>query len=431
MARPDARPDARHAAESRLAAAPAGGGAWLRAAREAARERLLAMGLPGRRDEYWRYTDPADLTSAEAPAAAPPRAADGAEPFAAAEPLRLVFVDGLFDPAASDPPELAGVQIERLAEAAPRDLHWARDLFGAIEARGQTPVPRPLAALNTALAADGLLLRVSGRAERPVALVRRQAAEGSDVMLHHCIRIEPGAELTLLESGPGGARTTDVLEVDVGDGGRFHHVRLQGRDHGGRVAAHLFARVGAAAQLRAFTLTADGPLTRNEAYVELAGAGGLAHLAGAALGDGAFHHDDTVVLRHIAPGCESRQVFKKVLKNGAAGVFQGKIHVLAQAQKTDGYQIAQALLLDEASQFLAKPELEIYADDVKCSHGSTVGAIDPVALYYLRSRGVPRARAEALLVQAFLAEAVDEIADPTLAEDIRARLEAWVARHSG
>jgi Fe-S cluster assembly protein SufD len=149
------------------------------------------------------------------------------------------------------------------------------------------------------------------------------------------------------------------------------------------------------------------------------------------MGDGDFHHDDTVFVRHLAPGCESRQVFKKVLKNGATGVFQGKIHVLAQAQKTDGYQIAQALLLDEDSRFLAKPELEIYADDVKCSHGCTAGAIDPIALYYLRSRGVPLREAEALLVRAFLAEALDEIRDPALAEDMGSRLEGWIGRHRG
>jgi Fe-S cluster assembly protein SufD len=165
--------------------------------------------------------------------------------------------------------------------------------------------------------------------------------------------------------------------------------------------------------------------------VELAGEGASAHLAGAAMGDGDFLHDDTVFITHTAAGCESRQVFKKVLKNGAVGVFQGKILVRPDAQKTDGYQISQSLLLDEDSQFLAKPELEIYADDVKCSHGSTSGAIDPTALFYLRSRGVPDGQAKALLVLAFLAEALDEIADERLAEDIRARLEGWVERHGG
>jgi Fe-S cluster assembly protein SufD len=147
------------------------------------------------------------------------------------------------------------------------------------------------------------------------------------------------------------------------------------------------------------------------------------------MGDGEFVHDDTVFVTHAAERCESRQVFKKVLKNGAVGVFQGKILVKQGAQKTDGYQLSQSLLLDEDSQFLAKPELEIYADDVKCSHGSTSGAIDDTALYYLRTRGIPRKAAQSLLVLAFLAEAISEIEDEDIAADIRNRLEGWLQRH--
>ena len=131
----------------------------------------------------------------------------------------------------------------------------------------------------------------------------------------------------------------------------------------------------------------NGVLTRNEAVVEFLGDDAVAHIAGACVGDGDFHHDDTVFITHDAVNCESRQVFKKVLRNGATGVFQGKILVKEGAQKTDGYQISQSLLLDDDSQFLAKPELEIYADDVACSHGSTSGAIDEEGLFYLRSRG--------------------------------------------
>jgi len=168
---------------------------------------------------------------------------------------------------------------------------------------------------------------------------------------------------------------------------------------------------------------------RNEAVVWLNGKGGSAHIAGAAMGDGAFHHDDTVFVTHAAPDCESRQVFKKVLRNGAVGVFQGKILVDQIAQLTDGYQISQSLLLDETSQFLAKPELEIYADDVKCSHGSTSGEIDADQLFYLRARGLPLDDAQGLLVLAFLAEALEEIDSNELADDMRHRLEGWVNRH--
>ena len=152
-------------------------------------------------------------------------------------------------------------------------------------------------------------------------------------------------------------------------------------------------------------------------------------VAAAVLGDGdegAFYHDDTVFITHAAERCESRQVYKKVLKNGAQGIFQGKILVKPGAQKTDGYQISQGLLLDEGSQFLAKPELEIYADDVKCSHGSTTGALDETALFYLRSRGVPKEQAIVLLVLSFLADALDEIEDERLRDDILTRLDEWL-----
>ncbi len=406
------------------------GDGWLGAARRDALARLQAMGLPQRRDEYWRYTDPASLNAPEAPVAAVFNPGDETPAFDAIDRLKIVFVDGRFDAAASDDLALAGIEIDRLATLATGQGHWAESLYAVLETRGQTPVARPFAALNTACADDGVLIRVTGRAARPVALIYVHASDRSDAMLHHCIKLEPGAELTLLESGPAAARLTKVMEVEVAEGARFHHIRVQGRDHERRAATHVFARLGARATFKSFTLTANGRLTRNEAVIELAGAGARAHIAGAAVGDGDFHHDDTVFVTHAAEGCESRQVFKKVLKNGAVGVFQGKILVRQGAQKTDGYQISQSLLLDEDSQFLAKPELEIYADDVKCSHGSTSGAIDETALFYLQSRGVPRARAQGLLVQAFLAEAIDEVEDPAIAEDIRGRLEGWLARHA-
>ncbi len=427
------RPEPMAAAGTRPAAPAPGGAGWLARAREAAGRRAEALGLPTRRDEYWRFTNPAPLLAAAAPDLAPPaRAAPGqgaAAAFAAIAAIRLVFRDGVLDAAASDDPRLGGVEILSLAEAA--RAGWAGDLYGRLEAGGQAPVPRPLAAANTAGAGAGLLIRAGARAARPVMIVYERSSGASDAILHHCVKLDAGSALTLVEVGTGAARLSVVTEVEVGAGAVFHHLRAQGPEEGAVTASHLFARLEAGAELRSFTLTANGALTRNEAFVELAGPGGLAHLAGAALGDGAFHQDDTVFVRHLAEACESRQVFKKVLRHGATGVFQGKIHVLAQAQKTDGYQLSQALLLDEDARFLAKPELEIYADDVRCSHGSTAGAIEAGALFYLRARGLPRAEAEALLVLAFLAEAVAEIAEPDLARAVEALLEDWIGRHRG
>ena len=389
--------------------------------------RLQAMGMPGKRDEYWRYTDPASLVSPEAPLAVATDYNDEPPVFGAVDCVKLVFVDGVFDELASDDMALAGVEVSRLAVAGPG--HWAEDLYGTLEAAGQVPVARPLAALNSAYATDGVLIRVTGQAAKPISLIYIHKSERSDVMLHHVVKLEAGARLTLLENGPAAARLNSVLEVDLGAGAAFHNVRSQGRDHARRAVTHIFARLATQAAFKTFTVTANGVLTRNEVVLDLKGDDAKAHVAGAALGDGDFLHDDTVFVTHDALRCESRQVFKKVLKNGAVGVFQGKILVKPGAQKTDGYQISQALLLDEDSQFLAKPELEIYADDVKCSHGSTSGAIDETALFYLRSRGVALRQAQALLVLAFLAEALGEIDDAVIAEDVRSRLEGWLKRH--
>lgn len=419
------------ATETRLAgwALPVSG-AWAQSARADALARVRAAGLPGRRDEYWKYTDPALLIAPGAVAAELYGQSEEADVFADIDRLRIVFVDGVFDAAASDPLALDGVEIEWLADTAGRDIHWAKDIYGKLEAAAQKPVARTLATLNTAFAQTGLVIRVTGKAARPVSLIYRRSSDTADVMLHHCIRIEAGASLTLLENGAPGARVSVVTEVDVADGGAFHHVRTQGRERERVISTHLFARLGAGAVMKSFTLTSNGRLTRNEICVDLAGRGGAAHLAGAAVGDGgSFHQDDTIFITHSAERCESRQVFKKVLRHGAVGVFQGKILVKQAAQLTDGYQTSQALLLDDDAQFLAKPELEIYADDVKCSHGSTSGAIDEDMLFYLRARGVPRDEAQRLLVLAFLAEALSEIEDEALAEDVRNRLDGWLERH--
>ena len=427
MAVPQTKLDATEARLAKLNTLQEG---WAGTARKEALGRLRAMGLPNRRDEYWKFTQPDTLISPDAPEAA---LFDNDEPdmFDRADRVKVVFVDGVFDPDASDDLSAEGLTIERLATAGTADIHWARDIYGVLEERGQNPVERPLAALNTAMATDGILIHATAKVSKPVNLIYHHNSTTSDAILHHVIKLDPGADMTVLENGPAAARFNKVMEVEVADGTGVHHVRTQGRDHERRAATHIFARLGEESTFKSFTLTANGVLTRNECVIELTGDNSAAHVAGACVGDGDFHHDDTVFITHDAENCESRQVFKKVLRNGATGVFQGKILVKAGAQKTDGYQISQSLLLDGDSQFLAKPELEIYADDVACSHGSTSGAIDEDALFYLRARGVPHAIATDLLTLAFLAEAVEEIENETLRDDLNARLEAWLVRRRG
>ena len=412
--------EAKTKADDRLGALtlPEGGG-WLGAARKQALARLEAVGLPGRRDEYWRYTNPAPLVQA-APAA--PTPVQGEDPFAGIDAY-VITIDG----DALDLPDGApeGVEVTTLAKVAKADIHWAKDLYGKLEAAGSRPVSRPFAMLNTAFATGGLAIRVTGKVARPIHV---RTTGGTDPILHHIVKVDADASVTLLESGAAGARTNIVTEIDVADRGAFHHLRVQGPDAGNHENTHLFARLGRESLFKSFTLGAQGPLTRNEAVIELTGDDASAHIAGVAFGRGDMHHDDTVFVTHDAENCESRQVFKKVLRDGATGVFQGKILVKEGAQKTDGYQISKALLLDDDSVFLAKPELEIYADDVACSHGSTTGAIDETALFYLRSRGVSKRVATDLLVLSFLAEAVEEIADEGLRAHVGELLADWLAR---
>ncbi len=425
MALPQVKLDA---TEARLSGLTLPEGGWSAAARADAVARVRAMGLPHARDEYWKYTKPNTLVDAEVPSAAL-FASDEAPAFGERDRLKIVFVDGVFDAEQSDDLALEGIQIDRLAEAS--DIHWAKDLYGVLETKGQDPVERPLAALNTAFATDGVLIHVQSSPSKPINLIYRHGQETSDAILHHVIKVDAGAEVTVLENGPAAARFNKCMEVDIADTGKLHHIRLQGRDHERRAATHIFARLGTESVFKSFTLTVNGQLTRNECVIELTGDDAVAHVAGACMGDGSFHHDDTVFITHDAQNCESRQVFKKVLRNGATGVFQGKILVKPDAQKTDGYQISQSLLLDDDSQFLAKPELEIYADDVACSHGSTSGAIDDDALFYLRARGVPLEIAQDLMVIAFIAEAVQEVEDESLQEEIVGRVEGWLARRRG
>ncbi len=387
---------------------------WADKARAAARARVAEMGMPLGRDEYWKYTDTKPFTNVDPDHTGAIAATDV---FGASGAVTITITNGKVQ---GELPVVDGLDIQCLSAAADAEIHWAQDTFGVLEAAGQNNVERPLAALTTALATEGILIHATKDVTQPVRIV--YTTDGGQANVHHVIKVAPKAGVTILEEGLAGARASTNMEVAVADGARFDHLRVLPLDAERTLSNHCFANLGAQSTFRSFTLTPGGQMTRNEAVIDINGDDATAHIAGACLGDGAFHHDDTVFITHDAVNCESRQVFKKVLRNGATGVFQGKILVQPDAQKTDGYQISQSLLLDDDSQFLAKPELEIYADDVACSHGSTSGAIDEDALFYLRSRGVPHAHAIDLLTLSFMAEAIEEIADDALAETVLAFL---------
>jgi Fe-S cluster assembly protein SufD len=398
----------------------ANSGQWIENARLSAAKRVEDQGLPKRRDEYWNYTKPdAFLQKKIGKDSVKNKIFDI---FSSDLSTIINYKDGVLKEKIL--PVIPGCSIESLQDAAKLDEHWAGAVFGVLEAAGQIPVKRSIAALNTATASQGLLFLVSGKVKTPIKI--DAVSIGSvDANVHHVVKVKPGAEVTLIETGQYGAGANVVLEVEVEENGVFHHIRVQDGQQQNSLT-HIFGRLGANSTFKSFTLSMGGSVIRNECILELVGDTSSATVAGACIGDDKFHHDDTVFVTHSAPNCESRQVFKKVLRDGAVGVFQGKILVKEGAQKTDGYQISQSLLLDDNCQFLAKPELEIYADDVVCSHGSTSGAIDEDALFYLRSRGVPKSKAVDLLTLSFVAESIEEVEDPDLADDLLRYLTAFL-----
>ena len=388
-------------------------GDWLAAARRRAALRFRESGLPKRRDEYWKYTDPGKFHGGGAGVG---RATAGSAHLKGAGATATIR-NGRLSEAPHPGPGVP--EIISLGDAARCAAHWGRSLYGELEATAQKVVAKGFAALNTRDAEGGAVVSTASGTRQSLRLHHESDGSGSEGLIHHLIRVMPGTELQLLESGSAGQRSNVVIEVDVMEGARFSHIRLQNRQKGRQSIDQVFARVGRGAKFSLFTLSADHDMVRNECVVELAGEGGEAHISGAVVGGSESHHDDTVLVVHDAADCRSRQVFKKVLLDGAVGVFQGKILVRDQAQRTDGYQISKGMLLGETSQFLAKPELEIYADDVACSHGSTSGNADADSLFYLRARGIPQKEATNLLALAFLAETLEEISDSSDVEMIR------------
>jgi Fe-S cluster assembly protein SufD len=383
--------------------------AWLAKLRGEAVASLQSSGLPTRRDEAWKYTDLAPVASLSF-GAAPDRAATLPPPRAA---QRAVFVNGRFEASLSTLPGFAAPLAARLDDA----QGW----LGTVAADG------PLVAMNTALFEDGLVIDLpAGMAGGTLELLSLAASGDAPHGFHprHLIRLGAGASLTLIESCAGEGRTlhNPVFEISVAEGATLTHARINEEDRAAFHLAAIHARVAARGTYDSFVLNLGGRLTRGEIHVALEGPEATAHLNGAQLLAGDQHADATTSLDHAAPNCPSRQVYKTVLSGRSRGVFQGKILVRQAAQKTDGYQMNQAMLLSETAEMDCKPQLEIYADDVKCSHGATIGALDEAQLFFLRSRGIPAAEARAMLVAAFLQEAVDGIQDETAREAVNAAL---------
>jgi Fe-S cluster assembly protein SufD len=404
--------------------------------REAAFKRFDAAGLPHRRVEEWKYTDLRALMRdakplADAPdAAAKARARDAGAVLASIEGRRIVFADGAFVPELSDLAELEpGLSIRSLAQAlAAGDPDVAAQLGNVV------PTDDIAVALNTAFMGDGAVVRIAAGATlaRPLHLVFVNAGERpAAVFTRSLVVIEAGARAMLLESHQGAAagdyQVNTALELKVGDEAHVDHVKITEDGAGAVHVSTLMASIGARARFNEFLFTTGGAVVRNQLFVRFDGEGTVAGIRGATLLRSHQHADTTIVADHAVGACTSREVFKSVLDDESRGVFQGRIVVRPNAQKTDARMATHALLLSETAEADNKPELEIFADDVQCGHGATAGDLDEDLLFYLKARGIPAKEAEALLVQAFVGDAVEGIEHAGLRDALMDHVIAWLA----
>lgn len=368
-------------------------------------EQALGMALPGRRDEEWKWTDLHRLVDrAYAPATTAPKAADvdrllAASPLASLHGRRLVLVNGKLDEARS---RLQGLEVKTTA---PEILR--KD---------------PVLSLNARLSAKAIALHFSGNEDLPVEVVHVSSGSNAALASRLHVSVADGASATVIETfvGDGEYLNVPVSTLSIGKGARLDRVKIECESSGAQHLSHLVVDMGESAQFNDFMLTTGALLVRQNGDAAFNGPHANARMSGSYLLKGRQHADTRLVVDHRVPHCTSRELFKCVMADNARGIFQGKVIVQPDAQKTDGKQSSHALLLSESAEFDAKPELEIYADDVVCGHGATCGDLNLDHLFYLRSRGIPEAQARAMLVNAFVAEAVETVESEAIREALLA-----------
>ena len=407
---------------------------WLREIRERAMARFSELGFPSIKQEEWRFTSVAPIAeTAFALSHGGALTADSLLPLGLAGPeaIRLVFVNGAFAPGLSAlvglPP---GLRAGSLRAALATDAELTREHL----ARHADYQASPFAALNTAFLSDGGFIHVPAGAvlERPIELVfATTAAEHPTVSYPRSLVIlERGARATVIESyiaPQGGVYWTNaVTEIALGDGARLEHYRVQRESREAYQVAVTHASQGRDSVLRLHALALGAGLARHDIRAVLGGTGGELILNGFYLLRGRQHADHHTVIDHAQPHCTSHEYFNGLLGEQAHGVFNGRIIVRPGAQRTDSKQTNNNLLLSAEARADSQPQLEIYADDVKCTHGSTVGPLDETALYYLRSRGLERETAAGMLTYGFAAEILGRMQHAGVREEldrvVRARL---------
>jgi Fe-S cluster assembly protein SufD len=430
--------------EAALARLP--GSAFVRQARKAAIGAFATLGLPHRRIEAWKYTDlralfkealpPAVGGAEEAPADWQiERALEG---LSALDAHRLVFVDGAYRGELSTPRAAlpSGASFTPLAAALGsegEDQPRLADAGLSQQEVGPEVGQAALIALNSAFMSDGAIIDIAehARLDKPLLLVF-VGREGRLVTTRNLITVRAGATATIIEAYVSlaqevPAQGNTLSKVQVAEGAHLEHVKFT---LAGDAATHLatwLVGLGCDASYRTFQLTANTGLARNTLFATFEGERAKLDISGCFLGQGSEHIDTTLVVDHAVPAGESRELIKGVLADRARSVFQGKVIVRPDAQKSDGKQMAQALMLSEQAEFDCKPELEIHADDVICGHGATSSELDRDMLFYLQSRGISLPEARALLIESFVGEVIDKLASETLRSAIWTSAKARLA----
>jgi Fe-S cluster assembly protein SufD len=393
------------------------------------------VGLPHRRIEDWKYTDLRALMREVLPLAPVPDAA-ALKGAAAALKLqavrgarRLVLLDGVFAPKLSDLGELdKGLSIRTL-----REVLEAGD--AALQAQLFSPDSvNPMVALNSAMMTDGVVIDVANGAvlKQPLQIVHvASGAVPAAMFTRSMLRLGKDAGVTLVESyiAADGARAYqlhDSLIAVIGDNSRLDHVRLVEDSREAFNISSALLTLGAHAHFNTFGMASGAGVSRYQATIAFAGEGSKVETNGVNLLNGKQHADTTLFMDHAVPNCSSREIFRAVVDDSGHSVFQGRIVVRPHAQKTDAKMMTRALLLSDDAEADNKPELEIFADDVTCGHGATTGALDESLLFYLRARGLSEKEAQALLIQAFVGEAIESIVNDDLRELAITAAQRWL-----
>ncbi len=377
-----------------------------------AAEQALGVSLPHRRMEDWRWTDlRRAITKPYAPAKVEAATKDverllAASPFAKIAKARVVFVNGALDEAHS---KLGGLDISRNV--------------------GKIKLADPLVDLNAKLHPLGVSLNFAGQAEQLVEIIHIATdAAPRAIGLHNAIAVADGASASIIETylGEGDYVLNAVTSVTLGKGAHLDRLKLQNDAAAATHLSQVIYDLAENARLNDVSITVGSALTRQNGTCNFLGQNAEAKISGAYLLRGKQHCDTALTINHNVPHCTSRELFKCVMDDDARGIFQGKVVVARDAQKTDGKQSSHALLLSERAEFDAKPELEIYADDVVCGHGATAGDLNHDHLFYLKSRGIPEAEAKSLLIAAFAGEAFDMVANDDVREALVGIAQEWV-----